>query len=282
MNGQARKLAERAAARPRRFPLPAAVLASGKGGVGKTSLAVALAIALARAGRRVLLIDLDLGLSNVDVLLGLAPQATVADLLAGERRFEDCLVRGPEGIEVLPAASGVAKLAAAGPAERRRLFEALGAARGRYDLLVADAGAGVSPNVLDFFVASDLGLLVTTPEPMAFTDAYALLKLVALSDRSAAGRMKLVLNRTATPEEGARIAGRLREVARKFLSLEIDTLGNIPEDAAVSEAAKRQRPFSIESPLSPAARAIDLVAAAAAARLFLEGGAQRSSKGAIS
>lgn len=268
MNGQARKLAALAAreAGGRRFPLPSIVVASGKGGVGKTQLSCGLAIALARAGIKVLLLDLDMGLANVHITLGLEARATVADLLAGGS-LEDCLVTGPEGIRILPAASGAADLAAAGPRERARLLEALATAPDHARVIVADLGAGAAPTVLDLLSLGDLPLVVTTPEPTAFTDAYALAKLLAQRDREAAMRLRLVTNRTRTHEDAQDVADRLSVVARRFLGLDLGYLGALPDDPAVGRAILNRRAVLESEPHAPASRALERLALKVAAWL---------------
>jgi flagellar biosynthesis protein FlhG len=271
VNGQAHKLALRTWGR-KRFPLPSVALASGKGGVGKTSLSCSLAVSFARQGRRVLLLDLDLGLANVDMVLGLAPRATVADLLTGECSLDECLVRGPEGILVLPAASGAAELAAASLGDRNRLLECLADAGERADVIVADLGAGVAHGVLELVALADLALIVTTPEPTAFTDAYALAKLLLQRDRRVAERIKLVVNRSASHDESVSVAHRLARVARQFLGFELETVGHVPEDPAAARGVLRRQAFAVAEPDAKASRAVARLARELASRLGLGSG----------
>jgi flagellar biosynthesis protein FlhG len=154
-------------------------ITSGKGGVGKTCITVNLARALARGGRRVLLIDADLGLANVDTLLGLHPRATLRQVVAGERALEDVLIDGPGGIKIVPAASGFEDMARLGGREICFLLAQFDALARDFDVALIDTGAGISPAVLCFALAADEKLIVTTPEPTALTDAYALLKVLA-------------------------------------------------------------------------------------------------------
>src|SRR5439155_61392 len=149
------------------------------GGVGKTNVTANLAVALARQGERVRVLDADLGLANLDVLFGLAPRLSLLDVLRGERRLAEVMVDGPAGVRVIPAASGCEELTALGPAERLRLLDEVDALDEALDVLLVDAAAGISQNVLHFTAAAADALLIITPEPTALTDAYALMQVLA-------------------------------------------------------------------------------------------------------
>lgn len=261
MNGQARALAERAACRE--AGLPTLVVASGKGGVGKTSLAVALAVALERLGVRVLLADMDLGLGNVGVLLGRRPRAGLRALLEGARP-KDLVTPGPGGVSLILGDGDDAGLALAAPRERRRLLRALRRAEGLADALVLDAGAGASDVVLDLLARADLGVVVTTPEPTSYSDAYALAKLLARRDPKAARRLRLLVNRATDEGEARAVAAGLSGIAERFLGQRLPALGWLPEDPAVARAVRRQECFVLGA--SPAARS----ASALAPRLWSE------------
>src|SRR5215470_8871484 len=160
-------------------PLRVVAVASGKGGVGKTNLTANLAVALAACGQRVCILDADLGLANLDVLLGLTPTTNLLHVLSGERRLAEVMLDGPAGVRVIPAASGTEELTALAPAERLRLLDEVDSLDGSLDVLLVDTAAGISANVLHFAAAAADVLVVITPEPTALTDAYALVKVLA-------------------------------------------------------------------------------------------------------
>lgn len=234
----------------------ALAVTSGKGGVGKSCVALNLAVALARGGQRVLLIDADLGLGNQAILLGLSPERTVEEVLGGACAPEAAVLRGPEGIALLPAASqpGNWTLAAGDSAwlERLRQFEA------QFDFVLVDTGAGAAPKVVDFAVAADAVLLLVTPEATAIADAYALLKV--LLQRQPGLEAGLLVNMADSAAEAAQLHERFQELVARFLGAEIDNWGYIPLDRYVREAAKRQIPFMLAAPPPPAARAMSRLA----------------------
>lgn len=227
-------------------------ITSGKGGVGKSCVALNLAVSLARCQQQVLLVDADLGLGNQAILLGQSPERTLEEVLSGRCPIEAALLEGPEGVVVLPAASQLlpwrpAALTAAGLAPLRS-FEA------RFDFVLVDTGAGLAPKVLDFAAAADQLLLLTTPEATAIADAYALLK-VLLQRRPDLGP-GLLVNMADSAAEAAELQERFAEMVRRFLGAEIDNWGYIPLDRYVREAAKRQIPFTLATPPPPAAKAL--------------------------
>jgi flagellar biosynthesis protein FlhG len=237
----------RAAAAPAATPAVAAApgaermlaVVSGKGGVGKTNLVANLAVAAAGRGRRVLVVDGDLGLANVDVLLGLVPTATVADVLAGRCTLEAALVTGPRGVHVLPAAAGRSELAALGGAGLDALMERLRAAAGAYDLVLIDAGAGVGPTVAGLAAACQRAWLVTTGEPTSLADAYAMLKV--LRGIAPGLALELVVNQVAGEGAARRAHAHLARVAARFLGGALAYRGFVPRDARLADAVARQR-----------------------------------------
>jgi flagellar biosynthesis protein FlhG len=240
---------------PRRSPGPVQVIAvsGGKGGVGKTSVAVNLATAIGQSGREVLLLDGDLGLANVDVLLGLAPRYTLAHVLSGERCLSEVIVRAPCGLRVAPGASGVARLANLSPAEHAGLLQSFSTLGQRLDTLVIDTAAGIADGVLRFAQAAQHLVVVVRDEPASFTDAYALIKV--LSREHGVRRFRVLANMTRDSHQGAAVFARLERVASRYLDVVLDYAGEVPDDPCVGRAVRLQRPVLEAFPDSPAARA---------------------------
>jgi flagellar biosynthesis protein FlhG len=224
---------------------------SGKGGVGKTHMVVNLAYALRRLGVRVMIFDADLGLANVDVLLGLAPQYTIQHVLAGQKTLEEVLIEGPAGITILPASSGVQELAHLTEGQRLQLLTDLDALETKVDVLLVDTGAGISSNVLYFNMAAQDIVVVVTPEPTSMTDAYALMKV--LSTKYAEKHFKVVMNAVTNATEAQEVFRRLSMVAERFLNVSLDYLGFVVFDASFSQAVRQQKPLLELYPSSVAA-----------------------------
>jgi flagellar biosynthesis protein FlhG len=227
---------------------------SGKGGVGKTSLAVNLALSLAQAGRRTCLVDGDLGLANVDVLLNLHPRHSLREVLVEGRPMAEIVMEGPAGLLVIPAASGVEALGQLSPARRRALHQQLTALGPLADMLVLDTGAGLSPTVLTLALAADEVLVVTTPDPTALTDAYAMIKI--LTQRRPALPLRLVVNQVEHAEQARDVHGHLDRIARRFLQREVPMAGWVPRDACVERAVREQRPLVLYFPYARASEAV--------------------------
>jgi flagellar biosynthesis protein FlhG len=217
-------------------------VAGGKGGVGKTTLAVNLAILLARAGQRTLRVGLDPGLGNVDVHLRLAPRWTVADVAEQRCRAAQAWLAGPAGIRVLAGARGTSRLSAHDPAVIAGLHDALADAGRDADVVVCDCGAGIGPAVIETACRADLVLAITTPEPAAVTDAYALCKILAQRDRPAP---RLVVNRARSREDAMRTVARLASASRRFLGRTAPLAGWVHADRAIERAVLAQSPLAI-------------------------------------
>lgn len=234
-------------------------ITSGKGGVGKTSLAVNLAFALARQGQRVLLVDGDLGLANVDVLLGLEVQANVRDILDWGADPLATVVSLHPCLGILPASSGVPEMANLGPEEQQELEGILKVIAAPYDLVLVDTGAGLGPAVLWFNRLADHSLVVVTPDPTSLTDAYALIKVLLQQHRC--HRFLVVVNHTQGEEEARQTFGALARAAERFLGLALEYLGALPADPAVKQAVRSQVPFLTQFPQSKASQAVEKLAA---------------------
>lgn len=232
---------------------------SGKGGVGKTNIALNLAYALHRAKQRVLLMDCDLGLANIDVLLGIAPKTPVEQALLGEAAIEDTIVGvEPGGFSLLPASSGIEILKNEGASLLPSFLRQLNAAAKNYDYLILDVGAGITDAVQIFASKVALRLVVVTPEPTSITDAYALIKVLAIQNHVT--DFHVLVNQAETPEEEKWTFGRLAGACDKFLGLTLHSLGCVRHDPAMLQAVRRQEPLLKFSSTSPAGK--DLVALA--------------------
>jgi flagellar biosynthesis protein FlhG len=249
---QASRLRELAARQHRALVV---ALTSGKGGVGKTNLAVNLAIEIARRGRRVVLLDADLGLANADVLLNVNPQCNLAHVVARRKSLEEVIVDAPGGIRFVAGASGLARMADLPPADRLRLVSSLDQLEWNADCIVVDTGAGISPSVLGFVQSADRAVIVTTPEPTAVTDAYAMIKVLTRSEVPA-GSVSLLVNQARSVVEAEQVRDRIARVARQFLGVGVFDAGHIPFDPVVAEAVRRRTPFVLASPGCPASRAV--------------------------
>ncbi len=235
-------------------PPPVRVLSftSGKGGVGKTNVVVNLGYALAKMGKRVMLLDADLGLANIDVVLGLAPRYNLQHVLSGERSLREILVDGPAGMRILPAASGVQELVDLSDAQRLLLLSEFDVLGEKLDVLLIDTGAGISRNVTYFNIAAQDIVVVTTPEPTAITDAYALIKV--LSQKYRVPSFKVLVNTVDGEREGKQVFRKLSAACDRFLGVSLDYLGYILIDENVSQAVRQQRALQEIMPRSPASR----------------------------
>ncbi|WP_020209485.1 MinD/ParA family protein [Gilvimarinus chinensis] len=220
-------------------PVQVIAVSGGKGGVGKSNISVNLSIALANMRRRVVLMDADLGLANIDVLLGLSPKHTLADVLAGKCSLPEILMAGPGGIKIVPAASGVQRMAELSSQEHAGVISAFSDLSDQVDVLVIDTAAGISDTVLSFVRAANETLVVVCDEPSSITDAYALIKL--LNKEYDLQRFRVVANMTRTSGEGQLMFNKLNSVCERFLDVALQYVGQIPFDENVRHAVQRQK-----------------------------------------
>lgn len=239
-------------------PVQVIAVSGGKGGVGKSNISVNLSIALAELRRRVVLLDADLGLANVDVLLGVRATHTLADVLAGTHSLADVLVTGPAGMKIVPASSGVQRMAELSSAEHAGLINAFNDLSDQVDILVIDTAAGISDTVVSFVRAANEVMIVVCDEPSSITDSYALIKL--LNKEYGMQRFRVVANMTRTPQEGINMFNKLNTVCERFLDVTLQFVGQIPFDENVRKAVQKQKALLEFAPSSKAAVAIRALA----------------------
>lgn len=227
-------------------------ITSGKGGVGKTNIVANLGYTLTRLGKKVLIFDADMGLGNLDVLLGLTPQFNLSHVIRGEKRLAEIVVDGPGGVQILPAASGIQDLTALTLNERRLVFGQLEDFVKAYDMMLIDTAAGISSNVLFFNINSDEILVVATPEPTSITDAYAMMKVLLV--KYGAVHFKLVVNLAADGAEAQDVFRQLSLVADRFLNISIQYYGCIVSDPAIKKGVRRQKAVTEMAPMAKASR----------------------------
>jgi flagellar biosynthesis protein FlhG len=232
-------------------------ITSGKGGVGKTSLAVGIAIALARSGSSVTLLDADLGLANINVILGIIPKYNLYHVIKGKKKLKDIVIEVPEGIKIIAGASGFHQLANLDIKQRNDFIEAV-SELDEDDYMIIDTGAGISQNVLSFLHAADEVIVVTTPEPTAITDAYGIIKSIA--SQSPDKPVKLIVNRVQSVSEGKRVAQRVINIAGQFLNLKVENIGFIFDDMYVPKSVRNQKPFIVSYPKSKASICVHIIA----------------------
>lgn len=233
-------------------------VSSGKGGVGKTSLVVNLALALSELDYRVIILDGDLGLANVDVAFGITPRYSIKHLLSGERRIEEILYPVEKGIKVLPGASGVIELANLDRGQLKNVLVNLGRLERMADILLIDTGAGLGHTVLNFICASDDVIVVLTPEPPSMTDAYGLIK--SLKPQAQKLNINVVVNRVRSETEAKLSYERLEHAVNKFLGLSISLMGWIYDDPLVGRSIMAQKPVGLDSPQCHAYRCVQWIA----------------------
>jgi len=220
-------------------PVRVIAVTSGKGGVGKTNVSVNLGICLASMGRNVMLMDADLGLANVDVLLGLRPRFNLSHVISGERPLDEVLVDGPEGLKIVPASSGISSMAGLAPAEHAGVIRAFSELKQPLDVLLIDTAAGISDSVIAYTKASQEVIVVLCDEPTSITDAYALVKL--LNREYGIHRFRILANMVSSVQAGNELYRKILQVTDRYLDVALDYVGAIPNDEFLRKAVQRQK-----------------------------------------
>lgn len=233
-------------------PIRAIAVTGGKGGVGKTNVSVNLGVAAAEMGQKVLLLDADLGLANIDVVLGLHPQYDLSHVMRGERALEEVLIEGPSGLKVIPGASGVQALAELSPAEHTGLIRAFSEVACDTDLLIVDTAAGISDTVLSFSRAAHEIVVVVCDEPASITDAYAIIKL--LNRDHGHQRFRILANMVRSAQEGRELYNKMCRVTDRYLDVTLGFMGAVPFDDSLRKAVRTQRPVVQAFPRSRVAQ----------------------------
>lgn len=237
-----------------RKPFSCRVIAvtSGKGGVGKTNISVNLALAFAAKGKNVLLFDADMGLANVDVMLGMIPQYTLLNVLNGQKSLSEIITEGPGGVRIVASGSGgVQELADLNETQRSKFLDALQELQHQAEIILIDTGAGLHRNVLAFALAAEEVLIVTTPEPTALMDAYGMIKILYRERREP--QIQVVVNMAGSPAEADEAGQKLVVLSKRFLDLKIEYLGYLLRDPGMIRAVKEQKPVMLSSPMGPSA-----------------------------
>lgn len=233
-------------------------IASGKGGVGKTTIVTNLAVALAQQAKTVLVLDADMGLANVDIMLGIKPHGTLQDVIEGTRTLEEILVKGPAGVMIIPAASGVEKMCALSSADRAMLFNALEELAARFDYLLIDNEAGIGADVMYFTSAAHEVVMVVNDEPTSLTDAYGLVKV--LSQTYGEREVRVIVNQAQDTKHGVNVFTRFARSLERFLHVNAQYLGSVPRDEMAREAVLTQRSVVDAFPSSRVSVAIQKIA----------------------
>ncbi|MGR3317832.1 MAG: MinD/ParA family protein [Candidatus Anammoxibacter sp.] len=219
---------------------------SGKGGVGKSNISTNIAIAMAQHGKRILLIDFDLGLANIDILLGIYPQYTLKDVFRGKKELKDIIVEGPEGLMIIPASSGVEEMVNMTNSQKERLVRDVGQIKNGIDLVIVDTGSGIYSDVVRMIVAANEIVIVVTPEPTSITDAYAVVKVVSKYKKQP--RIRLIVNMCRNITDAKSTGKRITEASKRFLGVDIQEVFAVPYDQHVERAVRLQKPFLIQFP----------------------------------
>lgn len=227
-------------------------ITSGKGGVGKSSMSLSMGLILARMRKRVLLIDADINLGNLDILMGVSPKYMLRDVISGEITIDELILEGPEGINIIPASSGDVEFLRKNDFIKYKIEKELEDIELKYDYVIVDTGAGIGNEVVDFCLNSDEVVIITTSEPTAFTDAYAMIKTLTAEQPDT--NLHVIVNMVDSPEEGVEVFKKIEMVSNHFLQVDLNYLGHIERDVSVVKAIQRQVPFFINNDKSPASK----------------------------
>ncbi len=233
---------------------------SGKGGVGKTNIAVNLALAAGQEGARVVVLDADLGLANVDILFGMMPRYNLSHVITGEKSLEDIIVTVDENVKVIPGGAGIQALAELDPYRREELLQKFAALERTEDFLLVDTAAGIYESVLSFALAVETVLLVTTPEPTSIRDAYGVLKALSRTGEGAKKDVRLLVNMAYNEEDAQSVAERIQMAANQFLEMTVPYVGYVPWDPNIRKAVQKRRPFYLSYPSTGASKALSSIA----------------------
>lgn len=247
----------------KRFPVEnntkVIAITGGKGGVGKSNVACNLAIALSQMKKRVMLLDADLSLANIDVLLGITPRLNLSHVIRGEKTLNEIIFKGPEGISIIPGGSGLEELSNLPLESMERVFDIFGNLSPAPDVLIIDTAAGIHPNVIQFLMAADQTIVVTTPEPTAYTDAYALIKTLIKHDPQK--DIGVLVNMAGSNGEATEVMKLMLQICKRMLHITFNNIGSIPRDPAVTKSVRHQKPFLLTAPNTEASMAIRRIAA---------------------
>lgn len=233
-------------------------VSSGKGGAGKSTLALNLSLELCAQGKKVILMDGDLGMANIDIMLGLVPKYNLYHFIYEQKSLKDIILDGPSNLKIISGGSGINELANLRDDELNRLLKEMGRLDGEFDYMIVDTGAGISNNVIRFLLAADDVIILTTPEPTSLTDAYGIVKSITVCGYT--GDIFLVVNRVRKESEGILVGQKFKLVSNKFLGLDIKILGHILYDPQVEQAIRRQQAFIQLFPRTTAAQNISNIA----------------------
>lgn len=233
-------------------------ITSGKGGVGKTNLTINLGLALNQLGYKVVILDADLGLANIDVIIGVIPQFTLAHVIRREKTLEEIIIDGPNGIQIISGGSGLKELVHLSEEQLVYLIDNLKEIGKDADFILIDTGAGINQSILSFVSAASEIILISTPEPTSITDAYAMIKNIVSEDKEKS--IKVLINRASSSQEGVEIFDKLNAAAQKFLNVSLSRLGYLYEDPYVSKSVRFQTPFLLKYPSSLASQGVKAIA----------------------
>lgn len=235
---------------------------SGKGGVGKSNVSVNLALQFRKLGKKVIILDVDFGLANVEVMFGVMPKYNLSDLMFNGRELEEIISQGPDGVGFISGGSGIAKFVNLDTEQIKRLTGKLTELEQLADVIIIDTGAGIAPSVMEFLVAAPETIIVTTPEPTSITDSYALLKALSMYegfDKNTT-KLKVIANRVMSNDEGQNLYNKLSMVVQQFLKIDLEFLGAIPQDNSVTKAVMKQKPVSLMYPNASSTKCFEQIA----------------------